>query len=410
LLRITGIAIYKMEAYAMNKKSIKDVDITGKRVLVRVDFNVPLDKQQNVTDDNRIRAALPTIKYILEKKARLILMSHLGRPKGEAKPEYSLKPAAEALGRLLDKPVKMLADCIGDEVEKAVSEMAESDIIMLENLRFHKEETANDEGFAKQLASLGDIFVNDAFGTCHRAHASTEGITHYLPGVSGLLVEKEIEYFQKVVTNPEKPFVFLLGGAKVADKIPVIENMMDKASTIIIGGAMAYTFMKVNNIDIGSSRFEQEMLQTAKDILQKAKEKGVNIILPVDHIVTDNIETGSNIKITDAESIETGFMGVDIGPKTINLFIEELQTAKTIVWNGPVGIFENDRFANGTKALASVIAELQVISVIGGGDTAAAVAKFNLADKMSHISTGGGASLEYLEGKVLPGVAALSDK
>jgi 3-phosphoglycerate kinase len=394
----------------MNKKSVKDIDITGKRVLMRVDFNVPLDKQQNVTDDNRIRAALPTIKYILEKKAKLILMSHLGRPKGEVKPEYSLKPAAEALSRLLNRPVKMLNDCIGEEVKKAVSEMAESDIVMLENLRFHKEETANDAEFAGELASLGDVFVNDAFGTCHRAHASTEGVTHHIAGVSGFLVEKEIEYFQKILDNPEKPFVFLLGGAKVADKIPVIENMMNRANAIIIGGAMAYTFMKVNNIDIGSSRCEQDMLETAKSIIDKAREKGVDIVLPIDHIVTDNIETASNIKITEAESIEEGFMGVDIGPKTINFFIEELKTAKTIVWNGPVGIFENDKFANGTKALAGAIAESDAISVIGGGDTAAAVAKFNVADKMSHISTGGGASLEYMEGKVLPGVAALADK
>jgi len=338
------------------------------------------------------------------------IMSHLGRPKGEINSDYSLKPAAEALGRLLNRPVKMLEDCIGDGVEKAVSEMAESDIVMLENLRFHKEETANDADFARKLSLLGDVFVNDAFGTCHRAHASTEGVTHFLPAVSGFLVEKEIEYFQQVVTSPEKPFVFLLGGAKVADKIPVIENMMEKSSTIIISGAMAYTFMKVNNVDIGSSRCEQDMLDTAKNILEKAKTKGVEIILPIDHVITDNIETGSNIKITDGESIEEGFMGVDIGPKTINLFIEELGTAKTIVWNGPVGIFENDKFANGTKAMAEIIAESKATSVIGGGDTAAAVAKFNVADKMSHISTGGGASLEYLEGKVLPGVAALADK
>jgi 3-phosphoglycerate kinase len=394
----------------MNKKSIKDIDVKGKRVLMRVDFNVPLDKQQNITDDNRIRAALPTINYILENNAKLILMSHLGRPKGEVKPEYSLKPAAEALSRLIGKPVKMLGDCVGEEVRDAVSRMSGGDVVMLENLRFHKQETDNDQAFSKELASFGDVFVNDAFGTCHRAHASTEGVTHYLESVSGLLVEKEIEYFQKVITNPDKPFVFLLGGAKVADKIPVIENMMDKANTIIIGGAMAYTFMKVKNIDIGSSRVEQEMIDTAIAILQKAKTKGVEIVLPIDHVVTDNIEAASNIKITDGESIDKSFMGVDIGPKSINLFMEEIKTAKTIVWNGPVGIFENDRFAGGTKALAYAIAESDAVSVIGGGDTAAAVAKFNVADKMSHISTGGGASLEYLEGKALPGVAALADK
>jgi phosphoglycerate kinase len=394
----------------MNKKSIKDIDVKGKRVLMRVDFNVPLDKNQNVTDDNRIKSAIPTIKHVLDNGAKLILMSHLGRPKGEAKPEYSLRPAAVALSKLINKPVKMLSDCIGPEVKDAVSKMSDGDVVMLENLRFHKQETDNDQAFSKELASLGDVFVNDAFGTCHRAHASTEGVTHYLESVSGLLVEKEIEYFQKVVTSPDKPFVFLLGGAKVADKIPVIENMMDKASTIIIGGAMAYTFMKVKNVDIGSSRFEQEMVETAKSILEKAKTKGVDIVLPIDHVITDNIDTASDVRITDGESIESGFMGVDIGPKSINLFIEEINTAKTIVWNGPVGIFENDRFANGTKALADAIAKSDAVSVIGGGDTAAAVAKFGLVDKMSHISTGGGASLEYLEGKGLPGVAALADK
>jgi 3-phosphoglycerate kinase len=394
----------------MNKKSIKDIDVKGKRILMRVDFNVPLDKQQNVTDDNRIRAALPTIKYVLNKNAKLILMSHLGRPKGEVKPEYSLSPAALTLSKLINRPVKMLGDCIGEEVKDAVSQMSDGDVVMLENLRFHKQETDNDHAFSKELASLGDVFVNDAFGTCHRAHASTEGVTHYLESVSGFLVEKEIEYFQKVLTSPDKPFVFLLGGAKVADKIPVIENMMDRAGIIIIGGAMAYTFMKIKNIDIGSSRLEQEMMDTAKVILEKAEAKGVEMVLPIDHVVTDNIEAASNIKITDGESIDEGFIGVDIGPKTINLFIEEIKTAKTIVWNGPVGIFENDRFASGTKALAYAIAESGAVSVIGGGDTAAAVAKFNVADKMSHISTGGGASLEYLEGKALPGVAALADK
>ncbi|NQT89732.1 MAG: phosphoglycerate kinase [Candidatus Omnitrophica bacterium] len=394
----------------MNKKSVRDVDIKGKRVLMRVDFNVPLDGEQKITDDNRIRAALPTINYVIEQDAKLILMSHLGRPKGEAKPEFSLKPAAERLSELLGKPVKMLGDCIGDEIKKAISEMNDGDVILLENLRFHKQETKNDPEFAKELASLGDIFVNDAFGTCHRAHASTEGVTHYLESVSGFLVEKEIEYFQRVLTSAQKPFIFILGGAKVADKIPVIENMMDKASTILIGGAMAYTFMKVKGIDIGSSRMEEEMLDTVKKILDKAAGEGVDIVLPVDHVVTDNIETAANVKTTDGDPIEQGWMGVDIGPKSIALFCEKIASAKTIVWNGPVGIFENDKFAAGTKALADAVAASSAVSVIGGGDTAAAVAKFGVADKMSHISTGGGASLEYLEGKVLPGVAALSDK
>ncbi|MFA5068808.1 MAG: phosphoglycerate kinase [Candidatus Omnitrophota bacterium] len=394
----------------MNKKSVRDVDFAGKRVLMRVDFNVPLDKGQNVTDDNRIRAALPTIKYILSKGGRLILMSHLGRPKGEVKPEYSLRPCAKVLGKLLDRPVEVLDDCVGENVEKAVLGLAAGDVVLLENLRFHKEETDNDEVFSKRLAGLGDIFVNDAFGTCHRAHASTEGVTHYLESVSGFLVEKEIEYFQKVITSPDKPFVFLLGGAKVADKIPVIENMMDKAGTIIIGGAMAYTFMKTKGIDVGSSRVEQDMIETARAILRKAETKVVEIVLPLDHVVTDDIDTASNVKITDTESIHSGFMGVDIGPKSIDLFVRKLRPAKTIVWNGPVGIFENDKFANGTKAIAEAIADLHCVSVIGGGDTAAAISKFRLVDKMSHISTGGGASLEYLEGKVLPGIAALSDK
>ena len=394
----------------MNKKSIKDVDIAGKRVLMRVDFNVPLDKDQSITDDNRIRAALPTIKYILGQNAKLILISHLGRPKGEVRSEFSLKPVALHLSALLGQPVKMLEDCVGPEVEQAVSSMADSDVLLLENLRFHKEETDNDPGFAKRLSLLGDIFVNDAFGTCHRAHASTEGVTHYLESVSGFLVEKEIEYFQRILTHPEKPFVFLLGGAKVSDKIPVIENMMDKADTIIIAGAMAYTFMKVEGMDIGSSRFESGMEETVRAILDKAKAKGIEIVLPVDHVVTDNIETAVHVQVSEGNDIPEGWIGVDIGRKSIELFKGILSKAMTIVWNGPVGIFENDRFANGTKALAEIIASSKATSVIGGGDTVAAVAKFGVADRMSHISTGGGASLEYLEGKTLPGIAALSDK
>ena len=394
----------------MNKKSLKDIDIAGKRVLMRVDFNVPLDGQLNITDDNRIRAALPTIEYIIGKGAKLILMSHLGRPKGERKPEFSLAPAAKRLSKLLGKPVKMLDDCIGPQVQSAVKAMNPGDVILLENLRFHKQETKNDPEFAKQLAALGEVFVNDAFGTCHRAHASTEGVTHYLPAVSGFLVEKEIAYFEKVLAAEEKPFIFLLGGAKVADKIPVIENMLDKADSILIGGAMAYTFLKVQGVDIGSSLLEEASIDTVKTILAKAKEKGIDIVLPVDHVVTDNIESGLNIKTTQGTNIEDGFMGVDIGPKTIGSFSQKIAQAKIIVWNGPVGIFENDKFSAGTKALAQAIADSQAVSVIGGGDTAAAVAKFSLSDKMSHISTGGGASLEYLEGKVLPGIAALEDK
>jgi len=394
----------------MNKKSIKDVDIKGKKVIMRVDFNVPLDKDLLITDDNRIRAALPSIKHILDQNAKLILMSHLGRPKGEVKKEFSLSPVAVRLGELLGKEVKMLDDCVGDSVKEAVSSMGDGDVILLENLRFHKEETKNDPEFAKELASLGDIFVNDAFGTCHRAHASTEGVTHYLESVSGYLVEKEIDYFQKVVTSPERPFAFILGGAKVSDKIPVIENMMEKADLILIGGAMAYTFLKAKGFDIGSSLFEESMIDTVNSILDKAKSKDLDILLPIDHIVTDSIDEAKNVNATDGESISSGWIGVDIGPKTIDLYKQRLEDAKTIVWNGPVGIFENDKFAAGTKALAVAIADSSATSVIGGGDSAAAAAKFNVAEKMSHISTGGGASLEYLEGKVLPGVAALTDR
>jgi len=394
----------------VDKKSVKDIDLKGKHVLMRVDFNVPLDKDLNITDDNRIRAALETIRYILASGAKLILMSHLGRPKGERKPEFSLRPVAKRLSELLDKEVVMLDDCIGPEVEAKIKAMHDADIVLLENLRFHKAETKNDPEFARQLARLGDVYVNDAFGTCHRAHASTEGITHYLPAVSGFLVQKEIEYFQQVTTNPSRPFLFILGGAKVSDKIPVIENMLDKADAFIIGGAMAYTFLKVKGIDVGSSRLEEEMYETVKDILTKAKEKGVEILLPIDHVVTDDIESAANVRATEAATIENGWIGVDIGPKTIELFINKIREAKTIVMNGPVGIFENPKFAQGTKYLEEAIANSDAVSVIGGGDTAASVALFGLSDKMSHISTGGGASLEYLEGKILPGIAALNDR
>ncbi len=392
------------------KRTVKDVNLKGKRVLMRVDFNVPLDKSGRITDDNRIRGALETIKYIVSSGAKLILMSHLGRPQGEKKPEYSLAPAALRLSELLGKPVKMLKDCVGAEVKKEVSAMQPGEVVMLENLRFYKEEEKNNPEFAKALASLGDIFVNDAFGTAHRAHASTEGVTHYLESVAGFLVQKEIEYFDQVLKKPKRPFIFILGGAKVSDKIPVIENMLERADTILIGGAMAYTFMKVKGYQIGSSRLEQESMPIVEKILEKAKSRGVEIVLPLDHVVTDDIEKALNVKVTSAESIEQGFMGVDIGPKTIRSFCDKISQAKTIVWNGPLGIFENDKFSRGSQEIAKAIASSKATSVIGGGDTAACVAKFSLEDKMSHISTGGGASLEYLEGKVLPGIAALADK
>jgi len=402
----------------MNKKSIEDIELKGKRVLVRVDFNVPLDQNLKITDDNRIQKAMETINYVIQAQGKLILMSHLGRPKGERKIEFSLKPVAEYLSKLLGKPVRLLDDCIGDEVKKIVNQMTEGDVVLLENLRFHSAETKNDSEFAKQLASLGDVFVNDAFGTCHRAHASTEGITHYLDSVSGFLVKKEIEYFDKILTSSAKPFIFILGGAKVSDKIPVIENMIDKADCLLIGGAMAYTFMKVQGVDVGSSRVEAESFEIVEKILKKAKERGVEILLPVDHVIipkgtaslADDIKEAVNVKTTEGVSVDQGWMAVDIGPKTIELFCDKIREAKTVVWNGPVGIFEKDLFAKGSKAIAMAIAESEATSVIGGGDTAAAVAKFSLTEKMSHISTGGGASLEYLEGKVLPGVAALADK
>ncbi len=391
------------------KKVITDVDVKGKRVLMRADFNVPLDENRKITDDSRIKAALPTIKYILDNGGKLIIMSHLGRPKGEALPEFSLTPVAERLSSLLKKTVKKLDDCVGEDVEEAVKEMKSGDVILLENLRFHKEETKNDPDFAKQLASLGEIFVNDAFGTCHRAHASTEGVTKYLPSVAGFLVKKEIEYFEKVTKNPEKPFCLLLGGAKVADKIPVIENMLDKVDYILIGGAMAYTFLKSRLKSIGSSKLEEEMIGTVDTIFKKASKKNVSIFLPKDHVVAKEINEKAKSKVV-GEDIPDGWIGLDIGPKTIKSFEEILKESKTIVWNGPVGLFEMKQFSKGTSELAKFIARLDATTVIGGGDTAAAVNQLKLGDKMSHMSTGGGASLEYLEGKVLPGVAALNDK
>lgn len=394
----------------MDKKSVKDLDLQGKKVLMRADFNVPLDSDKNITDDSRIKAALKTINYILEKKGKLILISHLGRPKGQPKEEFSLRPVAKRLSQLIGKPVKMVDDCIGQKVKDEVDGLEPGGVILLENLRFHPQEKANDQSFAKDLASLADLYVNDAFGTAHRAHASTEGVTHFLDSAAGFLIDKEINYFQKVLINPKPPFVFILGGAKVSDKIPVIENMLDKANSIIIGGAMAYTFLKAKGQEVGSSLLEADMLELVQKTLIKAEEKGVEILLPLDHIVTDDIKAGNNLKTTEGVDIESGWIGVDIGPKTQKEFGEKIKTAGTIVWNGPMGIFENDLFSQGTKSIAEAITESQAVSVIGGGDTAAAVKKFQLEEKMSHISTGGGASLQYLEGKELPGISALSDK
>ena len=394
----------------MDKKSIKDVDIKDKKVLIRVDFNVPMDKDRNITDDIRIKAALPTIEYVLDQGGKAVIMSHLGRPKGQVREEMSLQPVGKRLQELIGKPVITLKDCVGPEIEETVKKMKPGEVVLLENLRFHNEETDNDPEFARKLSLLGDIFVNDAFGTCHRAHASTEGVTHYLKSVAGFLVEKEIAYFERINRSPAKPFVLLLGGAKVSDKIPVIENMLPKVDEIMIGGAMAYTFLKQRGIPIGSSRYEENVKDIASTILTEAKEKGVEVTLPLDHVVCDNLDDPKQIKTTEDAEIEEGFLGVDIGPKTIKAFADRLQTAGTIVWNGPMGVFEKDEFANGTRMIAGAIAGSPAISIVGGGDSAAAAKKFGVEDKLSHVSTGGGASLEYLEGKTLPGIAALEDK
>lgn len=393
----------------MNKKTIKDVSIKGKRVLMRVDFNVPLNKDLKIEDDTRITAALPTIKYAVDNGARVILMSHLGRPKG-VDDSLRLDPVAKRLSELLGKKVIKLNDCIGDEVQKAVSAMKDMDVALLENLRFYPEEEKDDSGFAKKLAGLGEIYVNDAFGTAHRAHASTEGVTKFIKVcVAGFLLAKEIEYFDKALSNPPKPFVAILGGAKVSDKIMVIENLMKKVDAILIGGGMAYTFLKAQGMEIGSSKLEADKIDVAKSIIEKAKQLGVKLVLPADHLIADKVDAVSNTRVV-TDVVPQGWMAVDIGPKTVDEFKKELRNAKMIIWNGPLGVFEITKFARGTEDVARFIAGLKTISIIGGGDTASAIAKFGLEHAMTHISTGGGASLEYLEGKVLPGVAALNDK
>ncbi|MDD5568428.1 MAG: phosphoglycerate kinase [Candidatus Omnitrophica bacterium] len=393
----------------MAKLTVKDIDFKGKTVLMRADFNVPLDANLSITDDIRIRATLPTIKYILDNGVKkLVLMSHLGRPDGKAVAKYSLKPVANRLKELLGQDVLFLDDCIGGNIKKDIDSSRES-IVLLENLRFHAEEEANDANFAKQLAGLADIFVNDAFGTAHRAHASTEGVTHFLKSAAGFLLEKEIQYLGNAVQNPAKPFMVILGGAKVSDKIGMIDNLLPKADAIIVGGGMAYTFLKAQGKQIGNSKLEKDKLDLAKSILEKAKSLNKEIVLPVDNVIVDTIDANAKTEIA-GDQIPEGKIAVDIGPKTIRLFEDKLSSAKTIVWNGPLGIFEMDAFASGTKEVAGFVANLKAVTIIGGGDTAAAIAKFKLENKMTHISTGGGASLEYLEGKVLPGVAALTDK
>ncbi len=393
----------------MPKMTIKDIDFKNKTVLMRADFNVPQDENLKITDDTRIKATLPTIRYILQNGAKkLILISHLGRPDGKIAAKYSLKPAAERLKSLLGESVLFLNDCVGDAVNKDIS-AAKDRVILLENLRFHAEEEANDVNFAKQLAGLGEVFVNDAFGTAHRAHASTEGVTRYLKSAAGFLLGKEIEYLGGVLENPQRPFMVILGGAKVSDKIAVIENLLPKCDRILIGGGMAYTFLKAQGKTIGNSKLEKDKIGLAKDILDKARALKKEIILPIDNLVVDTIAADAKSEIT-GENIPDAKIAVDIGPKTAALFQEKLSTAKTIVWNGPLGIFEMDAFSRGTKEVAEFISGLSAVTIIGGGDTAAAVTKFGLDSKMTHISTGGGASLEFLEGKTLPGIAALTEK
>ncbi len=388
------------------KKTIRDVDVKNKRVLVRVDFNVPLAEGE-ITDDRRIKGALPTIKYLLDNGAeKVILMSHLGRPKGQVKEELRLNPVAERLSQLLGEPVFKLDDCVGPQVKQAI-ESASERVVLLENLRFHPEEEKNDPEFAKELASLGEIYVSDAFGTVHRAHASTAGVAKYLPAVAGFLIEKELKYLGGALESPERPFAAILGGAKVSDKITVIENLLQKVDMLIIGGGMAYTFLKAKGTAIGNSKLEPDKIDLAGELIEKAKAKGVDLLLPVDSLVASEFKEGAEYEVLS--EVPEGKMGLDIGPETVKLFCEKLSSAKTIIWNGPMGVFEMPPFDQGSRAVCECIAELDAIKVIGGGDTAAMVAKFGFEDKMSHISTGGGASLEFLEGKALPGIEVLED-
>ena len=393
----------------MNKKTIEDIDVSGKKVLVRVDFNVPLDENGNITDETRIKAALPTIKYLLEHNAAVILCSHLGRPKGEFNMKYSLAPVAKRLKEIFgEDKVVFASDVIGESAKKAVDGLKPGNIVLLENLRFHKEEEKNDPAFAKALASYADIYVNDAFGTAHRAHASTAGVAEYLPAVAGYLIGKELSVMGKALDNPERPFVAILGGRKVSDKIGVINNLLEKVDTLIIGGAMSYTFFKAMGLNIGNSLVEEDKLELAKQLLSKAKAKGIK--MPVDCVLAREFNAEAEMLIVDYDKIPDGWEGMDIGPKTRELYAQAVKPAKTVIWNGPMGVFEFPRFAEGTKAVAKALSECSGTTIIGGGDSAAAVEQLGFADKISHISTGGGASLEFLEGLELPGVAALNDK
>lgn len=398
----------------MNKLTINDIDLKNKKVLVRVDFNVPLDENLNITDDIRITSSLPTIKKIVSEGGMAILMSHLGRPKGKPNPRYSLKPVAVRLSQLLGKEVKLAPDCIGDQVKSLVNEMKPGDVSLLENLRFHEEEEKNSPEFAKQLAELGDVYVNDAFGSAHRAHASTEGLTKFISvSVAGYLMQKELDYLGGAIENPKRPYLAILGGAKISGKIDVIMNLFSKVDSMIIGGGMAYTFYKAEGKEIGTSLLEAEKIDIAKQVLEKAKTSKMKLLFPVDVVVAKEFNNDSPFEVVSVNNMPSDKMGLDIGPETIKLFREEILKSKTIVWNGPMGVFEMDNFAKGTDAVAEALVEATekgAITIIGGGDSAAAIAKAGLADKVSHVSTGGGASLEFLEGKILPGVAALTDK
>ncbi len=393
------------------KKTVKDVDVKGRRVLVRCDFNVP-QKEGRITDDKRIVSALPTINYLRENGAKVILMSHLGRPKGEPKMEYTLRPVAERLSQLLETEVKFTScpTVVCDTVRDMADSLQEGQVMLLENVRFRKEETENGADFAKELASLGEIFVQEAFGTAHRAHASTAGVADYLPAVSGFLIEKEVKFLGSAVENPQRPFVAIMGGAKVGDKIPVIENLLQKVDTLIIGGGMAYTFFKAMGLEIGTSILDEENIGLAGELLKKAESAGVKMLLPVDVVCAERFDNDAPSKVVSRDAMPADMMGLDIGPDTVELYREALREAKTIVWNGPMGVFEMPSFEKGTKAVAEILAASDAVTVIGGGDSAAATEQFGLADKMTHISTGGGASLEFLEGKVLPGIAVIEDK
>ena len=398
----------------MNKNVITDLDVTSKRVIVRVDFNVPMSKSEvgKITDNARILAALPTINYLIENKAKVILLSHLGRPKGEAKKEFSLEPVAKELSRLLNKEVKFLQSdlVVDDNVKNKVFNLQDGEVALLENTRFRPEETKNIDNFSKELSSLGDIYINDAFGTSHRAHCSNVGLCKFLPSAVGFLVEKEISIMGKALSNPERPFVAILGGAKVSDKITVIENLIEKVDSIIIGGGMAFTFLKSLGYSVGKSLLEEDKIDLAKDLYEKAKSKNVNMLLPVDVVVSKEFSNDSDFKTVTIDSIEDDYMGLDIGYKTVELFSDEIKKAKTVVWNGPMGVFEMPNFAKGTFEIAKAIAETDFISIIGGGDSASAAEKSGFKDKITHISTGGGASLEFLEGKILPGIDAIDNK